>query len=164
MGRESWCSFGYGLIKVFVHSKMAVLSDLLITLHGLASFVTGFFPCDIACDLESPSLTQNIHKLSGLLMFFSHLFSSLIWVFIAKHLLGIKWFSWFSLACALAAIALLPLIGAAVESGVGFGLYQRLNYAAQVLWIMVLALILLCAPALPLTEDSPPVSKVLFWR
>ena len=154
--------FGYGLIKAFVHSKMVVLSGLLITLHGLASCVTGFFPCDIAGDLEFPSLIQNIHNMSDLLMFFSLLCSTLIWVFITKHLLGIKWFSWFSLACALAAIALLPLMGAAVESGVGFGLYQRLNYAAQVSWIMVLALILLRVPALPLPGIRPQFQKCYF--
>jgi len=31
----------------------------------------------------------------------------------------------------------------AVESGVGFGLYQRLNYGSQALWVFVFAMVLL---------------------
>jgi len=87
-------------------------------------------------------------------MFFSLLFSSLIWAFIAKYLLAVKWFSGFSLSCVLVAIALLPLMAAAVESGQGFGLYQRLNYAAQILWVMVFAVVLLRAPTVCLVDNS----------
>lgn len=135
--------FGLAVIKTFPTSKLAIFSGVLIAIHGLASFSAGFFSCDIACDLEAPSAEQNIHNISGLVLFFSLFISSLIWFFISKRCLGFKWFGWFSLVCSVVAIALLPLMAAAVESGVGFGLYQRLNYGSQVLWLLVFAMVLL---------------------
>lgn len=135
--------FGIGLIKTFPSSIAARLSGVLVIVHGVSSFFTGFFSCDIGCALDSPSTEQNIHNMSGLLLFFSLLFANLIWVFISKRYLAIKWFGWFSLMCFLIAIALLPLMVEAVESGEGFGLYQRLNYGTQALWVFVLSTILL---------------------
>ena len=135
--------FGVGIIKTFSTSTLARFSGILVLIHGLSSLSAGFFSCDVACALESPSPEQNMHNISGLVLFFSLLLSSLIWVFISNRCLGIKWFAWFSLACSLVAVALLPLMAAAIESGEGFGLYQRLNYGSQALWVLVFALILL---------------------
>ena len=135
--------FGIGLIKTFPTSKLARFSGVLVIIHGLSSFSAGFFSCDVGCALESPSTEQSMHNISGLILFFSLLLSSLIWVFISNRCLGIKWFGWFSLACSLVAIVLLPLMAGAVESGEGFGLYQRLNYGSQALWVFVFSLILL---------------------
>jgi len=135
--------FGIGVIKTFSTSNMAMFSGALIVIHGLASFSAGFFSCDIACDLESPSTEQNIHNISGLVLFFSLFIASVIWVFISKRCICVKWFEWFSLICSIVAIALLPLMAGAVESGVGFGLFQRLNYGSQALWILVFSIVLL---------------------
>jgi len=135
--------FGVGVIKAFPASRWARVSGALIVLHGLSSFSAGYFSCDVGCDLALPSREQDLHNLSGLMLFFSLFISSLIWVFIANRCLGVKWFGWFSLVCAIVAIALLPLMADAVEAGVGFGLYQRLNYGSQVVWVFVFAVVLL---------------------
>ncbi len=135
--------FGIGLIKTFTTSQWARFSGVLVIIHGLSSFAAGIFSCDMGCNLESPSPEQNIHNISGLILFLSLLLSSLIWAFISNRCLGIQWFGWFSLACSLIAIALLPLMVSAVEAGEGFGLYQRLNYGSQALWMFVFSVILL---------------------
>lgn len=135
--------FGLGIIKTFFSSKLASFSGVLVVMHGLSSISAGFFSCDAGCNLEAPSAEQNIHNISGLILFFSLLLSSLMWGFIANRCLGIKWFGWFSLLCSVIAIALLPFMASAIESGVGFGLYQRLNYGAQALWIFVFSIALL---------------------
>ncbi len=135
--------FGIGLIKTFTSSMLARLSGFLVLVHGFSSVCAGYFSCDVGCALESPSLEQNIHNISGLVLYFSLLLSSLIWVFIAKRLLSIKWFGGFSLVSSVIAIGLLPLMATAVESGSGFGLYQRINYGTQALWIFALSVTLL---------------------
>ena len=116
--------------------------------HSVDKKVGGWYDrhltdCGVGCHLESPSTSQNIHGLSGLVLFFSLLLSSLLWVFLSKRCLGIKWFAWFSLLCSLVAIALLPFMAEALESGVGFGLYQRLSYGSQALWVLVFSVVLL---------------------
>ncbi|BFM12839.1 hypothetical protein R50072_29920 [Simiduia litorea] len=137
--------FGFGLMKTFPKSMLARVSGALVIVHGFGSMLAGFFSCDRGCDLVSPSIEQNLHNLAGFIMFLSLLLANLLWVFLAKRQLGVKWFVWFSLAVSLFVIALLPLMASAVESGEGFGLYQRLNYGAQALWVFVLAGLMLRA-------------------
>ncbi|MFT0213476.1 DUF998 domain-containing protein [Pseudomonas sp. F1_0610] len=138
-----FCTFGYVLIVNFKISKWVILSGLLIIIHGLSSALAGYFTCDIRCNLDSQLLSQSIHNWAGLVMFFSLLLANIIWLFLSKKYLHSDGFIIFSLLTALAAIGLLPFMAKAVEEGVNFGLYQRLNYAVQVVWLMVLALFLL---------------------
>ncbi|WP_439135314.1 DUF998 domain-containing protein [Pseudomaricurvus sp.] len=135
--------FGFGIIKTFSTSRLARASGVLVVIHGLSSFAAGFFSCDVGCALESPSTEQNIHNISGLILFVSLLLSSLMWVFISARCLGVRWFGWFSLVCSIFSIALLPLMAGAVESGEAFGLYQRVSYGSQALWVLVFSIVLL---------------------
>lgn len=136
-------AFGLAVYATFKQSWPAKASGALITLHGLASFATGYFSCDVACGLENPSTSQSLHNLAGLVMFLSLVLASALWTYLALQLLNRRGFAFFSLACTVAALAVLPLMGAAVESGQGFGLYQRINYGASLLWVAGLAWVLL---------------------
>lgn len=125
----------------------ARLSGLLIILHGLGSFATGYFACDAGCAPEHPSTSQVLHNLAGLVMAFSLLLASAIWVWLGHRLFASRGFAGFSLLCTLVAVGALPLMAGALESGQGFGLYQRLNYGVSLLWVAGLALMLLRRPA-----------------
>ena len=80
-----------------------------------------------------------MHNLSGLVMFFSLCLAGLIWIYLSPILLRSKIFAWFSLICTLIALSVLPAMATAIESGSGFGLYQRINYGASVIWVAGLA-------------------------
>ncbi|PZW49266.1 uncharacterized protein DUF998 [Pseudomonas sp. URMO17WK12:I2] len=137
--------FGVAVLLSFDH-RWARFSGLLIILHGLGSFGTGYFACDAGCAPQHPSASQNLHNLAGLLMAFSLLLASTLWIFLGRRLLGSRTFAWFSLSCTLVAVGALPLMAAALESGHDFGLYQRINYGASLLWVAGLALMLLRRP------------------
>ncbi len=122
---------------------LARLSALLIAVHGVASFFTGYFSCDVGCGLESPSSTQQIHNIAGLVMFISLVLASALWIATAPRELGSRRFALFSLLCTVVAVGTLPLMAAAVEAHNGFGLYQRLNYGASVVWTGALAWMML---------------------
>ncbi|MFW0754629.1 DUF998 domain-containing protein [Pseudomonas sp. H11T01] len=134
--------FGIAVFAVFKGSALARSSGVLIVLHGVASLCTGYFSCDVGCGLEHPSDSQNLHNLSGMVMFLTLLLASTLWIYLATRVLGLKWFAWFSLACTLVALLVLPLMGQAVAAGEGFGLYQRINYGASILWVGVFAWVL----------------------
>lgn len=134
--------FGVTVLLSF-DNLWARLSGVLIILHGLGSFGTGYFACDAGCAPQNPSTSQNLHNLAGLVMALSLLLASALWVYLGRRLLGSRRFSWFSLLCTLLALGTLPLMAAAVQSGQGFGLYQRINYGASLLWLATLALMLL---------------------
>lgn len=134
--------FGTAVLLSF-RDPWARLSGLLIILHGLGSFGTGYFACDAGCAPEHPSTSQNLHNLAGLVMAFSLLLASGLWVWLGRRLFASSGFAAFSLLCTLAAVGVLPLMAAALESGHGFGLYQRINYGVSLLWVAGLALMLL---------------------
>jgi len=136
-------AFGVTVFACFEGRGLAQVSGVLIALHGIASLFTGYFSCDAGCGLQHPSFSQTVHNSAWLMMFLTLVIANALWVYLAARLLGSKAFAWFSLACTLVAVAALPLMGLAAAAGEGFGLYQRLNYGASVVWIGVFAALLL---------------------
>ncbi|MHA6193981.1 DUF998 domain-containing protein [Pseudomonas wadenswilerensis] len=128
-----------GLLRRFRGSGLAAVSALLVLVHGLASISAGIFPCDQGCLPAEPSLSQKLHNLSGLVMFVSLTLASVLWIFLGRRLLGSVGFARFSLLCVLLSLVTVGLMAGAMESGHGFGLYQRLNYGVAVVWLAVLA-------------------------
>ncbi|WP_448197226.1 DUF998 domain-containing protein [Pseudomonas putida] len=132
--------FAWGLARRWRGSKLALASAALVLLHGLGSLGTGFFPCDQGCAPAQPSLSQQLHNVSGLLMFLSLTLASALWVWGGKGVAGSRALGAFSLICVVAAVATVVLMAQAAQSGRLFGLFQRLNYAVSVLWVTGLAL------------------------
>ncbi|MDG9886540.1 DUF998 domain-containing protein [Pseudomonas sp. GD04058] len=132
-------SCGMGLFRRFEGSRLAWIAALLVIVHGLASMSAGYFPCDQGCVPAEPSFSQRMHNLSGLVMFLSLTLASALWIFLGRSLLGSPGFSRLSLLCTVLALVTVGLMAAAMESGHGFGLYQRLNYGIAVIWLAVLA-------------------------
>lgn len=135
--------FAVGVMRQVRGSRLALFSAVLIFVHGLVSFATGYFACDQGCAPAQPSFSQQMHNLAGLVMFLSLTLASLIWAFTSRRLLGSRGFGLFSLACTVLAVATVVLMAQAVEVGHSFGLYQRINYGISVIWGAGLALMLL---------------------
>jgi hypothetical membrane protein len=132
-------TFGIGIWRRYLHSRLAKFTALLVMLHGVASLATGYFPCDQGCAPELPSLSQQLHNLAGLVMFLSLTLASAVWIGLAKRLLGSLAFAGFSLTCTVLAIGTVVMMAEAMEAGRLFGLYQRLNYGVAVIWCAGLA-------------------------
>ena len=132
--------FAWGLARRWQGSKVALASAALVLLHGLGSLGTGWFPCDQGCAPAHPSLSQQLHNASGLLMFLTLTLASALWIWAGKRVAGSPALGRFSLACVIGAIITVVLMAQAAKSGQLFGLYQRLNYAVAVIWVAGLAL------------------------
>ena len=57
--------FAVGVLRRLRGSRLALFSAGLILVHGLASFATGYFPCDQGCAPVQPSFSQQMHNLAG---------------------------------------------------------------------------------------------------
>ena len=132
-------AFGLCLISELKNSKLAIFSGLMIVLHGIGSIFAGYFSCDAGCQPASPSTSQIMHNLSGLIMFLSLSVAGWLWVYLGKKQLGSTFLSWFSLFCMVVALGAALMLPQAVESGHYFGLYQRVNYGISVIWLSVLS-------------------------
>ncbi|WP_434575856.1 DUF998 domain-containing protein [Pseudomonas sp. Z3-6] len=135
--------FAVGVARRFKASRMALLSAALIFVHGLASFVAGYFSCDQGCAPVQPSVSQQNHNLAGLVMFISLTLAGALWAFLGKSLLSSSRFAMFSAICVVLAIVTVVLMATALADGHLFGLYQRLNYGVSVVWVASLAVVAL---------------------
>lgn len=131
--------FGVSVLQTFRDSTPAKVTGVLIVVHGVMSIAAGFFSCDAECNPESPSISQVVHNLAGLIMFLSLVVASGIWIYLSKRLLASNKLAWFSLLCTLVAVGVLIPMVLAIQSGSGFGVYQRINYGASVVWVAGLA-------------------------
>lgn len=132
-------------VSVYRHCNVSIsakISATLIVVHGLATFIAGFFPCDAGCMPEIPSRSQNIHNIAGGILFLSLLLAQVMWIVIALKKNTKAWFGWFTLASILVSLSAAIGMGQALETGEGFGLYQRINYGSSILWLLILAYLL----------------------
>lgn len=132
-------AFGLYLISTLKHSKLAIFSGVMVLVHGVGSIFAGYFSCDAGCQPASPSISQILHNLSGLIMFLSLTIAGWLWVYLGKKQLGSTFLSWFSFFCMVVALGAALMLPQAVESGQYFGLYQRINYGVSVIWLAVLS-------------------------
>ncbi|MNN17283.1 hypothetical protein D3C81_1304650 [compost metagenome] len=139
--------FAWGLARRWQGSALARASAALVLLHGLGSLGTGWFPCDQGCAPVEPSFSQQLHNLSGLLMFLSLTLATALWAWLGNRVADSRTLALFSLVCVVLAIVTVALMGQAAQSGHLFGLYQRLNYGVSVIWVAALAWASLRAPA-----------------
>lgn len=135
-------SFGLYIVATFKESKLAVFSGVMVLIHGLGSILAGVYSCDAGCLPEIPTTSQVIHDVSGLVMFLSLTIAGWLWVFLGKKQLDSKSFSWFSLICMIIALGAAFMLPSAIETGLNFGLYQRINYGVSVVWLAGLSYVL----------------------
>ena len=109
--------------------------------QGVSHWVTGLFPCDEDLGVPNPSAVQLVHNLAGLVMYFSLLVASLLWLVKTHHLP--QWFTLYSAVSAAISVVALVLMLRALKTNSNLGLYQRINYGVLAVWVMVLSLVLL---------------------
>jgi len=139
--------FAWGIARRWRGSRLAMVSAVLLLLHAVGSLGTGWFACDQGCAPDQPSTSQQLHDLSGLLMFLSLTLASGLWVWLGARVADSRALAVTSLVCTLGAIITVGFMGQAMQSGELFGLYQRLNYGVGVVWVAAIAGYSLCEQA-----------------
>jgi len=131
--------FALGLWRSAGKSNLIGVTALLVAIHGLGSIGAGLYSCDPGCRPPQPSASQIIHNLSGLAMCLSLLAANSLWVARGKRFGVSANFHKLSLLALIITLVTLPLMGASIQWGL-FGVFQRINYGTQVIWLMGLAL------------------------
>ncbi|MFJ5189883.1 DUF998 domain-containing protein [Pseudomonas fulva] len=139
--------FAWGIARRWRGSRLAMVSAVLLLLHAVGNLGTGWFACDQGCAPDQPSTSQQLHNLSGLLMFLSLTLASGLWVWLGARVADSRALAVTSLVCTLGAIITVGFMGQAMQSGELFGLYQRLNYGVGVAWVAAIAGYSLCEQA-----------------
>ncbi|MGH1470370.1 MAG: DUF998 domain-containing protein [Cellvibrionaceae bacterium] len=130
----------FGVYVLSVSEKIIPNSmvGMMIILHGLGTWVAGYFPMDKDPYTNSPSFRCKIHFWAGLAMLLSLLIAPAL---ICTSSIYPTWFRIFSVVCILGNIIFTLILLKAYKAKSKIGFHQRLSYGFQILWILVFSFV-----------------------
>lgn len=131
--------FGGSVLSEKLGEVQLMVAGLAIVFHGLGTWLAGYFPMDSDPYTKHPSVSGKIHALAGLIMFISLFVAPISALFSANYGLN---FRLFSLLCAVGSIVPLLHLGKSERARELPGLYQRLSYGVQLIWLFCFSLLI----------------------
>lgn len=125
-------AFGYYLVSEFSPHVPTVFIGVMVMVHGLCTWICGWFPMDADPYTTEPSLSCQIHSWSGVVMLISLIVAPAIVIcsdFYPSYL------RIFSAICILGCIGFSYKLAQAFSAKTVPGLYQRLSYGCQIFWL-----------------------------
>lgn len=132
--------FGYYLVSLEGASYATISIGAMIIVHGLSTWVCGFFPMDADPYTETPTTTCDIHSISGVVLLLSLIIAPAIVVFSSEYPMALRVISG---VCLLGCFFFTYKLGMAFKAKTNPGLHQRLSYGFQILWLFVYSLFLI---------------------
>ena len=137
-----FCLFGWYLVQLADASFLVNLSGWLVIVHGVGTWVAGYYPMDADPLTKDPSLNCKIHSWAGFFMLLSLVIAPiLIAITPTSEIIPLS-FRVFSVICVIAALYFLYAMAKAVKAQTNPGLHQRISYAIQLVWLSVFSLTL----------------------
>lgn len=125
-------AFGYYLIGAYATHLPTQIIGVMIIVHGLCTWVCGFFPMDADPYTTDPSLSCRIHSWSGVVMLLAFIIAPAVVIFSSMYPFPLRIFS---IVCLLGCFFFSYKLANAFNAKTVPGLFQRLSYGAQILWL-----------------------------
>ena len=103
----------------------------------LCTWVCGYFPMDADPYTSKPTTSCKIHTWSGLVMLLSFIIAPAVVIFSSVYPIALRLFSFY---CILGCFFFSYKLSGALKAKTHPGLYQRLSYGFQILWLFVYSL------------------------
>ncbi len=137
--------FGYYLIAANSSnlpstSLNTTIIGIMVIVHGVCTWVCGFFPMDADPYTPTPTASCKIHTWSGLIMLISFIVAPAIVMLSSVYPIALRSFSF---NCILGCFFYSYKLSGALKAKTHPGLYQRLSYGFQILWLFVYSLYLI---------------------
>lgn len=129
--------FGYYLIVSYQSHLPTLVIGAMVIIHGVCTWTCGFFPMDADAYTKSPSLSCKIHTWSGLIMLISFIIAPLTATFSSFYPAPLRYLS---ALCIVGCFYFSYKLAKALEFKSVPGLYQRLSYGFQILWLFIYSL------------------------
>ncbi|MFD2167806.1 DUF998 domain-containing protein [Thalassotalea euphylliae] len=137
-----FCLFGWFLMTLQVADAWIVLSGILIIIHGIGTWVAGYFPMDQDPYTKVPSFSCKVHSWAGFIMLLSLLTAPLL-VAMGSDSIGLpSWFDLVSIFTVVIAVYYLYKMAKSVKQKRHVGTYQRMSYWIKLLWLSTLSFLL----------------------
>ena len=134
-----FCLFGWYVLQLDNTPVLITLVGFLVIIHGVSTWVAGYYPMDAEPQTKTPTLSCQIHSWAGLVMLLSLLIAP---VLVAASSYASISFRLFSILCVGIIGYLVLLLASAFKQQANAGLYQRLAYSVQLLWLSAFSLVI----------------------
>ncbi|GIU46078.1 hypothetical protein TUM4438_21050 [Shewanella sairae] len=136
-----FCLFGWYLVQLPNADILVSISGGLIILHGITTWVAGYFPMDADPFTNHPTFNCKVHSWAGFIMLLTLLIAPILIVFVPSSAIIPLYFRIFSAISVILAIYYLLAMARAVKQQTNPGIYQRLSYGVQLAWLSLFSLI-----------------------
>lgn len=137
-----FCLFGWYLCQLPNSNWAISLVGFLIIIHGVGTWVAGYFPMDKDPYTLEPTKACKIHSWAGFFMLLSLLAAPVIVAFSPASEYILIEFRVFSLVVFVAAIYFLLKMAKSFKVKQKAGLYQRISYWIKLFWLASFSLLL----------------------
>lgn len=138
-----FCFFGFAVIQMEYGTMFSVIAGSLIIIHGIGTWVAGYFPMDENAYTKSPSFNCKVHSWAGLTMLLALLIAPLLMVLTPTTEYITTSFKVFSVLSIVVTIYFIHKLTKSYKERTNPGLHQRLSYGAQLVWLSGLSLVLI---------------------
>ncbi len=137
-----FCLFGWYLTQLPAVNSAIITAGILIIIHGIGTWVAGYFPMDKDPYTKTPTLACKVHSWAGFIMLLSLLIAPLVIAFSPESIYVSTGLRVFSVLTPLLAIYYLVKMAKAIKQQNLTGYYQRVSYWLKLLWLGVFSVLL----------------------
>ncbi|MEW6992792.1 DUF998 domain-containing protein [Colwelliaceae bacterium MEBiC 14330] len=138
-----FCFFGCYVAQLANTAILVNLAGCLIIIHGLGTWVAGYFPMDADPYTEQPTFTCKVHSWAGFIMLLSLTIAPILVALSATSELIPLYFRVLSIIAVVTAIYFLFAMAKAIKLQTNPGTHQRISYGIQLTWLSHFAFILM---------------------
>lgn len=138
-----FCFFGWYLAQLANVSILVNIVGWLVIVHGIGTWVAGYFPMDADPFTKHPTFSCKVHSWAGFIMLLSLVVAPILIAISPTTEVISLYFRVFSIVSVIATVYYLFAMAKAVKLQSNPGSYQRISYGIQLSWLSVFSIALI---------------------
>ena len=137
-----FCFFGWYLAQLANVSILVNIAGWLVIVHGIGTWVAGYFPMDADPFTKHPTFSCKVHSWAGFIMLLSLVVAPILIAISPTTEVISLYFRVFSIVSVIATVYYLFAMAKAIKLQSKPGTYQRISYGIQLSWLSVFSIVL----------------------
>ena len=138
-----FCFFGWYLAQLANVSILVNIVGWLVIVHGIGTWVAGYFPMDADPFTKHPTFNCKVHSWAGFIMLLSLVVAPILIAISPTTEITPLYFRVFSIVSVIATVYYLFAMAKAIKLQSNPGSYQRISYGIQLSWLSVFSIVLM---------------------
>ena len=138
-----FCFFGWYLAQLANVSILVNIVGWLVIVHGIGTWVAGYFPMDADPFTKHPTFSCKVHSWAGFIMLLSLVVAPILIAISPTTEVISLYFRVFSIVSVIATVYYLFAMAKAIKLQSKLGTYQRISYGIQLSWLSVFSIALI---------------------